>query len=97
MKRELLTQEQLSEALKTLDGWTVEGKFLKKSLKFNNFAEALAYVNRVGALAEATDHHPDITFGWGYADIALTTHDRGGVTDVDVGLAKRIDEIGLDM
>lgn len=92
MKRELLTKEELSEALKTLDGWTVEGKTLKKSLKFENFAKALDYVNRVGALAEAADHHPDITFGWGYAEIALTTHDRGGVTDVDVALAKRIDE-----
>ena len=94
MNRELLTQEQLSEALKTLDGWTIEGKFLKKSLKFKNFAEALAYVNRVGALAEAADHHPDITFGWGYAEIVLTTHDRGGVTDVDVALAKQIGAIG---
>lgn len=91
MKRELLTPEELTEALKTLYGWTVEGKFLKKSLKFENFAAALDYVNRVGALAEAADHHPDITFGWGYAEIALTTHDRGGVTEVDIQLARNID------
>jgi 4a-hydroxytetrahydrobiopterin dehydratase len=93
MKREILTPDELSAALETLDGWTIEGNTLKKSLKFDNFAAALDYVNRVGALAEAADHHPDITFGWGYAHIALTTHDRGGITDVDIALAKQIDAI----
>lgn len=91
MERKILDNEQLAEALKTLDGWTADGKLLKKSLKFANFADALDHVNRVGALAEAADHHPDITFGWGYADIALTTHDRGGITDVDIALARQID------
>jgi 4a-hydroxytetrahydrobiopterin dehydratase len=93
MKRELLNTNELTTALKTLNGWTVEGKTLRKDLKFPNFAEALAYVNRVGALAEAADHHPDITFGWGYARLALTTHDRGGITDVDIALAKEIDSV----
>ncbi len=93
MKREILKPDELSAAIETLDGWTIEGKTLKKSLKFANFAAALDYVNRVGALAEAADHHPDITFGWGYAEIALTTHDRGGITDVDLAVAKQIDAI----
>lgn len=91
MRREVLNETQLSEAIDALDGWATENKFLKKRFAFENFAEALDFVNRVGALAEAADHHPDITFGWGYAEIALTTHDRGGVTDVDLGLAKQID------
>ncbi len=73
-----------------LDGWHSEDKLLKRRYEFANFAEALAFVNRVGELAEAADHHPDITFGWGYCEIALTTHDRGGVTDVDLALAKQI-------
>ena len=93
MERKILDSEQLTEALKTLDGWTADGKLLKKSIKFANFADALEHVYRIGALAEAADHHPDITFGWGYADIALTTHDRSGITDVDVALAKRIDNL----
>lgn len=93
MKRQILNADELSAALKALDGWTVESNMLKKSLKFENFAAALEYVNRVGALAEVADHHPDITFGWGYAEIAVTTHDRGGITDVDIALAKRIDAI----
>ena len=93
MKRETLSTDELTAALKSIDGWFIEDEFLKKQLKFENFASALEFVNRVGALAESADHHPDITFGWGYADIALTTHDRSGITDVDIVLARKIDEI----
>jgi 4a-hydroxytetrahydrobiopterin dehydratase len=93
MKREILTDDGLSDAVAALDGWAVDGKVLKKRLKFDNFAAALVFVNKTGALAEAADHHPDITFGWGYAEIALTTHDRGGITDVDVALAGKIDQL----
>ena len=66
---------------------------MKRRWKFDNFAGALAFVNKVGELAETADHHPDITFGWGYAEIELTTHDSGGVTDVDVALAAKIDKL----
>ena len=93
MKREILNADELSDALKTLDGWTIDGKILKKRFAFPNFAHALDLVNRVGDLAQAADHHPDITFGWGYAELALTTHDRGGITDVDIALASKIDSI----
>ncbi len=93
MKREILSTDELTAALKSLNGWAAEGKLLKKRLRFDNFADALDFVNRVGALAESADHHPDITFGWGYAELALTTHDRGGVTDVDIALAVQIDAI----
>ena len=93
MERKILISEDLSAELSALDGWTIEVNMLKKRLKFANFAESLAFVNSVGALAEAADHHPDITFGWGYTELALTTHDRGGITDVDIALASKIDAI----
>lgn len=93
MERRLLNADELTAAMNDLNGWAAHGPLLKKSVKFENFAEALAHVNRVGELAEAADHHPDITLGWGYADIALTTHDRGGITDVDISLARQIDEL----
>lgn len=80
-------------ALGSLDGWKGEDKMLKKRYFFANFAESLAFVNKVGELAEAADHHPEITFGWGYAELVLTTHDRGGVTDVDIALAQKIDSL----
>ncbi|MFN0139731.1 MAG: 4a-hydroxytetrahydrobiopterin dehydratase [Pyrinomonadaceae bacterium] len=94
MERRILRADELHAAIRMLDGWAVDGKFLKKRYEFADFAASLGFVNRVGALAEAADHHPDITFGWGYAEIALTTHDRGGITDVDVSLARRISEVG---
>ena len=93
MERRRLSPEELASALDHLSGWKVNGDFIERSLKFENFTESLSFVNKVGALAEEADHHPDITFGWGYADIKLTTHDRGGVTDVDIALANKIDAL----
>jgi 4a-hydroxytetrahydrobiopterin dehydratase len=94
MERKILAAAELTDELKNLSGWTADGTVLKKRFTFSNFAESLALVNRIGALAEDADHHPDITFGWGYAEIALTTHDRGGITDVDINLARQIDQLG---
>ena len=93
MKREILTEDELTAAIAGINGWQVRGEMLNKRFTFNNFAESLAFVNRVGGLAEEADHHPDITFGWGYAELSLMTHDRGGVTDVDIALATKIDAI----
>ena len=93
MERRLLTETELEQSLASLGGWQTAASAIKYSRKFANFAEALEFVNAVGELAESADHHPDITFGWGYADVLLTTHDRGGVTDVDVALARKIDAI----
>lgn len=93
MERRILDEAELSDALERLYGWTVDGETIRKRMTFPDFAAALDMVNRIGAVAEAADHHPDITFGWGYAEIALTTHDRGGITDVDVALAKQIDSL----
>lgn len=91
MERKSLTADEMTAALGALKGWTVNGKMLKRRFEFENFAAALAFVNRVGAIAESLDHHPDITFGWGYAEVATTTHDRGGITEFDLELARRID------
>ena len=91
--RIILNASELKAALSGMDGWTVDGKCLKRRWTFENFATSLDFVKRVGVLAEEADHHPDITFGWGYAEVLLTTHDRGGITDVDIELAAKIDRI----
>ena len=93
MERRILSDDEIAAELNGLDGWQSKGGKLKRRYEFENFAQSLAFVNRVGEIAEAADHHPDITFGWGYAEIATTTHDRGGITDVDVALAKKIGAI----
>jgi 4a-hydroxytetrahydrobiopterin dehydratase len=93
MERRLLTHDEITDGLKELEGWEFDNDGITKRFKFSNFAEALAFVNRVGEIAEAADHHPDITFGWGYAEISTTTHDRGGVTDVDFSLVREINKL----
>ncbi len=93
MERRKLSPEEIAERLIDLPNWSADGDTIKCRFEFKNFAESLAFVNKVGAIAEEQDHHPDITFGWGYAEIATTTHDRGGVTGVDVALAAKIDRI----
>ena len=91
MERRKLSPEEISEQLKDMKGWSVDDNKLKKRYKFADFAESLRFVNRVGEFADAADHHPDIKFGWGYAEVEITTHDRGGVTDFDIALARSID------
>ncbi len=93
MERKKLTNEEIEEELADLQGWKAADDKLIKRFEFENFAESLKFVNKVGELAEAADHHPDITFGWGYAVIELTTHDRGGITHFDTNLAKQIDQL----
>lgn len=93
MERKKLAAEDVESRITELKGWTAEDDKLRKRFTFANFAESLEFVNRVGAIAESADHHPDITFGWGYAEIETTTHDRGGITDFDFDLARKIDEL----
>ena len=93
MERKKLSDTEIEKSLSDLNGWKVENNNLKKRYSFANFAESLAFVNQVSAIAENHDHHPDITFGWGFAEINLTTHDRGGITAFDFAVAKEIDAI----
>lgn len=94
MERKKITSEKAASLAEATSGWTVDGDALFKRFEFANFAESLAFVNKVGEIAETADHHPDITFGWGYAELRTTTHDRGGITDVDFALIEKIDRIG---
>jgi 4a-hydroxytetrahydrobiopterin dehydratase len=75
--------------------WRREGEAIVRDLEFKDFAEAIAYVNRVADLAEEADHHPDIlVHGWNKVRLTLTTHSAGGLTDNDFAMAREID--GLD-
>jgi 4a-hydroxytetrahydrobiopterin dehydratase len=93
MERKKLNPEEIERKLNELKDWRAETDVLKKRFEFANFTEALRFVNKAGEIAERHDHHPDIYFGWGYAEINLTTHDRGGITDFDFAVAKEIEEI----
>lgn len=90
-----LEGEELRNLMQELDdAWQlIEGKKIQRKFKFKNFAEALNFVNEVGALAEKKGHHPDIEFGWGRVNISLTTHKIEGLSRNDFILASLIDEI----
>jgi 4a-hydroxytetrahydrobiopterin dehydratase len=92
-----LTSIKSNEHLLELDKWEIQDdKALEKTLLFKDFKEALAFVNKVGAIAEAEGHHPDISiFGWNKVKVRLTTHAIGGLSDNDFILAAKIDEIVL--
>ncbi len=92
--RKKLSAAEIVEKLSEINEWAEEDDHLKKRFNFSNFAESLDFVNKVGIIAEKLDHHPDITFGWGYAEFSITTHDTGGLTDFDFVLAKAIEKLG---
>ncbi len=71
------------------DGWAEEAGALERTFTFPDFAEALAFVNRIGELAEAENHHPDVELGWGRVKLRWSTHSVGGITDRDRELAGR--------
>lgn len=93
MERRKLSADEITQRSAGLSGWKVSNGKLARRYEFQNFADALSFVNKVGELADAADHHPDIRLGWGYAEFEITTHDRGGITDHDLDLAKKIDRI----
>ncbi len=74
--------------------WTLKNNHeISRRFVFKNFAEALAFVNKVGALAESESHHPDISFGWGYVTINLSTHAVDGLSENDFIMAAKIDAV----
>jgi len=75
------------------DWQAVSEHHLLKTYRFQDFGEALAFVNRVGELAEEQGHHPDICFGWGKAEISIWTHKIDGLTESDFVLAAKIDKL----
>lgn len=76
-------------------GWRLlgDGTRIERRFTFENFAAALAFVDRVGELAEREGHHPDITFGWGYASVLFYTHKIGGLHENDFIMAAKVNEL----
>ena len=83
---------------KKVDGWDIIKNdkkifFLNKKFNFKNFLESQKFINDVGKISEYEGHHPDISFGWGYAEIKITTHAIEGLSENDFILAAKIDQI----
>ena len=90
--------DEIHKYLKKVDGWDVKSNeeknyFLTKNFKFDNFKQSQNFVNKIGNLAEDENHHPDISFGWGYCEIKIFTHAIKGLAESDFILAAKIDKI----
>ena len=92
--------KEIHKYLKKINGWEVKNKnnsyFLEKNYKFKNFKISQLFVNEVGKIAETESHHPDIHFGWGYAQIIIFTHSIKGLAESDFILASKIDQIKIN-
>ena len=91
MKR--LTETEIQKALLSLEGWKYEKAGIIKKFVFANFKDALATMNRIGEVAEEMNHHPEWFNVYNKLNIRLSTHDQGGITQLDIDLAKAIEEI----
>jgi 4a-hydroxytetrahydrobiopterin dehydratase len=90
---DLLGDEEIASRLEDSE-WQREGDEIVRELKFDDFASAMAFVNRVGEAAENANHHPDIlVHGWNKVRLSLTNHSAGGLTEADFEMASRIDAL----
>jgi 4a-hydroxytetrahydrobiopterin dehydratase len=89
-----LKGKELEKFHQSVPNWTVTNEHhIQREFKFPDFKQALAFVNRVGALAEEQGHHPDILLAWGKAGITLWTHKIDGLTESDFIMAAKIDRL----
>jgi 4a-hydroxytetrahydrobiopterin dehydratase len=94
------TREQIDEYLKYLTDWKVlvnekKAFYLSRVYKFSNFEKSLIFINKVSSIAEEEGHHPDLKFGWGYAEVNIFTHAINGLSLSDFILASKIDMISV--
>jgi 4a-hydroxytetrahydrobiopterin dehydratase len=87
-----LTSDEIEPLLAQVEGWNVvDGHHLEKQYKLKNFVESLALVNRIGAIAEEQNHHPDLFLAWGKVGVKIWTHKINGLTESDFIFAAKCD------
>jgi 4a-hydroxytetrahydrobiopterin dehydratase len=88
-----LSASSISRRLASLKGWKLVGESIQKQYTFPDFKAAMFFVNTVAGLAEKAAHHPDITVTYNRVTLSLSTHDAGGVTGKDFGLANAVEAV----
>ena len=93
MAREKLADNAIRTALEGLEGWSLadDGKAIARTFTFRNFSEAFAFMTRVALAAEKMDHHPEWSNVYKTVEVKLSTHSAGGLTELDIDLAKKMD------
>ncbi len=89
----LASSSEIEKELRALQGWTLEGKEIRKKFDKKDFVRAMGFVNSVALLAEKANHHPDIDIRWNSVALALSTHSAGGLTEKDFNLAREIEKL----
>lgn len=92
-KRDRLTEAQIQEALTALDGWSLQDAKLHKTYKFADFVQAWGFMARAALIAEAMNHHPEWFNVYNMVRVDLSTHDAGGVTMMDIELARKMEAL----
>lgn len=93
MARELLTQDELAALATELEAWDVSGAELRRTFRFGGFVEAFGFMASAALVAEKMDHHPNWSNVYSTVEVALNTHDRGGVTELDAALARAMNDL----
>ena len=88
-----LSDDELSAALPGLPLWSGDGDGLRRTVELPSFREAVAAIGAIADVAEEMDHHPDVDLRWRTLHLALVSHSAGGVTELDLELARRIDAL----
>jgi 4a-hydroxytetrahydrobiopterin dehydratase len=92
----LLDNDSIKISLNNLFDWNLDANKIVKEIVCSNFATAIGFTNSIAVFAETLDHHPDILlYGWNKIRISITTHDMGGLTELDFKLAEKIDSIKI--
>lgn len=89
---DLLADDAITSALSGLEGWTRTGDAIVREFEFADFVDAVGFITKVGVLAERKNHHPELSNVYNRVRIALSTHDAGGITSLDISLAGEINE-----
>ncbi|QSG09449.1 4a-hydroxytetrahydrobiopterin dehydratase [Halapricum desulfuricans] len=88
---DLLSDDEIDRQLP--NGWERDGEEITRAFEFDSYLPGVGFASAVGGLAEEAWHHPEITITWGEVEVRLTTHDAGGITEKDIELAGRCNEI----
>jgi 4a-hydroxytetrahydrobiopterin dehydratase len=88
-----MTTKQMSLHLKTVPNWSKRGQTIHRTFEFKGFLKAIEFVNRIARKAQKSNHHPDIDIRYNKVMLKLTTHDEGGITEIDFVLARQFDEV----
>jgi len=89
----VLSEADIQQALQKLPGWKKNGNAIERVFQFSNFVEAMQFVNQIAEAAEAINHHPDMHISYSKVTLVLVSHDSGGVTQRDIRMAGKINEI----